>query len=64
MKDMRANNGDGKVYGFVTTGETWQMLEYDSALLRSSESIMMIFDSMDEDKQSWLNRSSCLVDCV
>ncbi|KAF8533426.1 hypothetical protein BDD12DRAFT_487215 [Trichophaea hybrida] len=29
MKDMRNSNGEGKVYGFVTTGEQWQMLEYD-----------------------------------
>ena len=64
MKDMRDNNGDGKVYGFVTTGENWQMLEYDGTSFRMSESIAVIFGSMDEDKQRWLDSSSCLVDCV
>ncbi|KAF8538493.1 hypothetical protein BDD12DRAFT_152826 [Trichophaea hybrida] len=29
MKDMRDNNGGGRVYGFVTTGESWRMLRYD-----------------------------------
>ena len=28
-KDMKYSNGEGKVYGFVTMGEQWQMLEYD-----------------------------------
>ena len=64
MKDMRDNNGDGKVYGFVTTGENWQMLEYDGTSFRMSESIAVIFGSMDEDKQRWLDSSSCLVGCV
>ena len=29
MKDMRDSNGGGVVYGFVTAGESWQMLSYD-----------------------------------
>ncbi|RPA93666.1 hypothetical protein L873DRAFT_1511851 [Choiromyces venosus 120613-1] len=29
LKDMRDNNGGGEVYGFITTGETWQMLRND-----------------------------------
>ncbi|KAF8443568.1 hypothetical protein BGX38DRAFT_1271782 [Terfezia claveryi] len=27
LKDMGSNNGHGKVYGFVTTGKGWQMVE-------------------------------------
>lgn len=30
MKDMRDNNGGGKVYGFVTFGEIWRMISYVS----------------------------------
>ncbi|KAF8475916.1 hypothetical protein BDZ91DRAFT_710578, partial [Kalaharituber pfeilii] len=29
MKDMRDNNGKGTVYGFTTTGVSWQMIIYD-----------------------------------
>ena len=52
------------MYGFVTTGEIWKMLEYDGTSFRKSESITVIFDTMDEDKQRWLDMSSCLVDCI
>jgi len=41
MYDMRANNGRGKVYGFVTTGEFWQMLEYDGAFFQKSNTIVV-----------------------
>ncbi|RPB27889.1 hypothetical protein L211DRAFT_833888 [Terfezia boudieri ATCC MYA-4762] len=29
MRDMQDGNGVGKVYGFITTGESWQMVRYD-----------------------------------
>ncbi|RPB25944.1 hypothetical protein L211DRAFT_782284, partial [Terfezia boudieri ATCC MYA-4762] len=64
MKDMRDNNRDGKVYGFVTTGETWQMLEYDGASFRKCESITVVFDSMGENKQRWMDNCSAVVDCI
>jgi len=35
VKDMRDGNGEGKVYGFVTTGEIWQMFEYDGKETKS-----------------------------
>ena len=31
MKGARDNNGESTMYGFVTTGERWQMLSYDSS---------------------------------
>ncbi|KAF8430029.1 hypothetical protein EV426DRAFT_660083 [Tirmania nivea] len=64
MKDMRDKNRDGKVYGFVTTGETWQMLEYDGASFRKNEYITVVFDSMGEDKQRWMDNCSAVVDCI
>lgn len=29
MKDIQDNNGGGDVYGFITTGDSWQILRYD-----------------------------------
>lgn len=37
MRGMRDSNGGGMVYGFVTTGEQWQMLEYDATSFRKAE---------------------------
>ena len=34
MRGTRDSNGGGMVYGFVTTGEQWQMLEYDGTSCR------------------------------
>jgi len=48
MKDMRDYNGEGKAYGFITTGKSWQMLEYDGNVFRKTNSIVVLFDSMDE----------------
>ncbi|KAI5803265.1 hypothetical protein DFH27DRAFT_44381 [Peziza echinospora] len=64
MKDIRDNNANGKVYGFVTTGETWQMLEYDGKVLRKAESIVVLFETMGEDKARWMKDYSILVDCI
>ncbi|KAF8428711.1 hypothetical protein EV426DRAFT_711384 [Tirmania nivea] len=64
MKDMRDNNGDGKVYGFVTTGELWQMLEYDGKSFRMTDSIPVVFRSMDREKERWMKEGSLLVNCM
>lgn len=31
MKNMADNNGNGKMYGFVTSGKLWQLIEYNGA---------------------------------
>lgn len=64
MKDMWDNNCDGKVYGFVTTGETWQMLEYDGKAFRKTNSFVVVFDSMDREKDKWMKEGGLLVDCI
>ena len=33
MKDMWDNNASGEVYGFVTSGASWQMIKYDRTSL-------------------------------
>ncbi|KAI5844493.1 hypothetical protein DFP73DRAFT_549515 [Morchella snyderi] len=64
MKDARDNNGGGEVYGFVTTGESWQMLKYDGTSFQLSGKMDVVFPWMDEDKELWMKDYSVLVDCM
>ena len=64
MKDTRDNNGGGVIYGFVTTGESWQMLSYDGKDFCLSRKIHSVFGGMDEDKELWLKDFSGVVDCM
>ena len=51
VKDRRENNGDGKVYGFVTTGELLQMIEYDGKSCQMAYSRNVVFGIMDSKKE-------------
>ena len=53
MRDMRVNNGGGTVYGFITTGDGWRMVSYDGTFM-ITEKMELLFDTMDEDKQRWM----------
>ncbi|RPA93678.1 hypothetical protein L873DRAFT_1815520, partial [Choiromyces venosus 120613-1] len=64
MKDMRDNNGTGVVYGFVTTGDTWQMLRNDGTSFQLSEKMHVLFYNMGEDRETWMKDYSVLVDCM
>ena len=66
MQDMRGNNGEGEVYGFTTTGESWRMFRYDGISFCKTEKMDVIFDSMDEGtgKERWIKDCSILVDCI
>jgi len=64
MKDMRDNNGGGVVYGFVTTGQDWQMLSYDSKGFRLTESFQVVFHGMARNKKRWMEHYSILVECM
>ena len=63
MKDAR-DNGGGTIYGFVTTGEHWQMFRYDGNGFCLSRKLIAVFAGMDEDKWLWMKDCSVLVDCV
>lgn len=63
MKDMRDRNGAGEVYGFVMTGETWQMASYDGEF-RIARKMDVLFDGMDQDAELWMKEYSILVDCI
>ena len=64
LKDVRDNNCEGEVYGFVTTGQMWQMIRYDGASFTMTQAIMVVFGGMEEDRVEWVRGSSVLVDCV
>jgi len=64
LNDAGDNNGGGVVYGFVTTRQHWQMLSYDGTLFQKTREMTVVFDGMDEDKESWMKEGSLLVDCM
>ncbi|KAA8909404.1 hypothetical protein FN846DRAFT_889014 [Sphaerosporella brunnea] len=64
MKDTRDDNGGGRVYGFVTTGESWRMLRYDGSSFTQTRKIEAIFEGMDQEKEKWMGEYSVIVDCM
>ena len=64
MKDMKDCNGEGKVYGFVTTGEQWQILEYDGISFQMSDVMVIPFGSTRGNRKRWFRENSILVDCI
>ena len=64
MKDARDNNGGGVVYGFSTTGETWQMLTYNGEEFLASQKMDVVSPNMGKDKDQWMKDNSELVDCL
>lgn len=64
MKDAWDNNGGGILYGFVTTGESWQMIRYDGISFKITEKMDVLFGTMGENQQRWIKEYSILVDCM
>lgn len=64
MKDAWDNNGEGVLYGFVTTGESWRMIRYDGISFEKSEKMDVFFETMGENQQRWIKDYSVLVDCM
>lgn len=64
MKDMRGNNGAGKVYGFVTTGKSWRMIKYDEKGFCQSREIISLFEGMNQEKELWMKDYSVVVDLI
>lgn len=59
LKEARDNNGGG----FITTGESWQMIIYDGKF-QISEKMDILFHTMDEAKERWMKDYSVMVDCM
>ena len=64
LKGTRDNNGDGKVYGFLTTGTLLQMVEYDGGSFRLTEKMIALFGRTDEGEARWMRKYSTIVDCL
>ena len=66
MKDAWENNGIkyGFLYGFVTTGEDWQMIRYDGVSFKKARKIVVLFEGMDQEKELWMKEYSVVVDCL
>jgi len=65
LKDAWDNNGGGVVYGFVTTGEQWQMFSYDGTSFQKTRRLVVVLEGMEEeDEESWMKEGSLLVDCL
>jgi len=62
MKDARDQGGI--IYGFVTTGGQWRMVKYDGKSFSQTEIMMLVFDTMSEDKERWLNDCTAVIDCL
>ncbi|RPA90860.1 hypothetical protein L873DRAFT_376842 [Choiromyces venosus 120613-1] len=64
MKDMGDRNDGGVVYGFVTTGEQWQMLRYDGTVFTQTDNFLVLFREVGQEKGRWMKEASILVDCI
>jgi len=64
MKDARGGNQGGIIYGFVTTGGQWRMVKYDGKSFSKTEIMMLVFDTMGEERERWLNDCSVVIDCL
>lgn len=65
MKDLGDSNHGGVAYGFVTTGDSWRMLRYDSdRSFLVTNKIEAVFDTMGRDEKKWMREFSVIVDCV
>ncbi|RPB00452.1 hypothetical protein L873DRAFT_1680721 [Choiromyces venosus 120613-1] len=64
MKDMGDSNGGDIVYGFVTTGEQWQMFRYDGLAFTQTGNFQVLFHTMGQDKGKWMKEASIIVDCI
>ena len=64
MKDMRECNGGGEMYGFVTTGEDWQMIKYDGRAFTQTEKFAVLFRGMVDEEEKWMKDYSAVVDCM
>ena len=64
VEDAKDSNGEGEVYGFITTGQVWRMLGYDGKSFKLTREFMAIFERMDDDQAEWMGNCSVLVNCI
>ncbi|KAF8419541.1 hypothetical protein EV426DRAFT_676743 [Tirmania nivea] len=64
MFNMRGNNGSGKVFGFITTGESWRMVSFDGTLFQLTYKFDVMFEGMRNEYEKWKKEFSLVVDCM
>jgi len=64
MRDATDNNSGGIIYGFITTGDDWRMLSYDGGDFVITNKFMVLFDTMRDGKEVWLQENAVIVDCM
>lgn len=65
VKDAYDNNNDGKnIYGFMTTGDSWQLVTYNGINFNMSEDFKIIFPTMKNNKKRWIDEFSILIDAI
>ena len=58
------NNGQKKVYGFVTTAIQWQLITYDGQTWKLSESSPLLFGNMDQQENRWFKDYTKILDMI
>jgi len=65
LKDIGDKNGGGIVYGFVTTGEQWQVIMYDGITFTQSDRFLVMSAGMKDDEDLWIKKGGgIIVDCI
>ena len=59
--DMRGNNGDGKVFRFITTGDNWRIISYVGTSFQLTHQFPALFEAMVDDQERWIVRSDLVV---
>lgn len=56
--------GGGVVFGFVTTGEQWQMLRFGGQVFTQTDTFNVLFRGMAKNKERWTKEGAIVVDCI
>jgi len=64
MYDIYHTNAEGKIYGFVTMGEQWRMVSYDGEKFQMTDTFLVLFGAMRQQKGRWMEDFSVIVECI
>ncbi|KAG0128420.1 hypothetical protein HOY82DRAFT_541260 [Tuber indicum] len=64
LKDIGDNNDAGIMYGFVTSGGQWQMIQNDSRGFIQTDRFQVLFGRMGLEKERWMKERSVMVDFI
>ena len=58
LKDGWNTNGQGDMFGFVTSGKNWQMIRYNGTSFVMTEEFTALFRTMEQSKKRWMDNHS------